>query len=77
MGGEITLDKGKGKDTKYQIKCIRKTILGKEAKGQHADFERGLLKSWARYEGWEEAGEPFGDTSRTSGKSKSSMDKAI
>lgn len=67
MGGEITLAKGKAKGNQYQIKCVRKTILGKESRGQDADFERGLLKSWAKYEGWESAGEPFG----ASGKSKS------
>jgi len=43
----------------FQIKCVREDIISKEAKGIDASFERGLLKSWAKYPGWEDAGKPF------------------
>ncbi len=40
----------------YEIKCVRNNIISKESKGLDATFERELLKSWAKYEGWENAG---------------------
>jgi len=47
------------KQIKLQIKGVRDVIKGKEARGEDASFERRLLKSWSKYEGWEEAGNPF------------------
>lgn len=41
----------------YEIDAVKNTIIGKEQIGKDAKFERGLLKSWAKYEGWEYAGE--------------------
>lgn len=43
----------------FQIKCVKETILAKEKDGEDASFERNLLKSWALYPGWEDAGKPF------------------
>jgi hypothetical protein len=43
----------------YQIQCVRDTIIGKEKDGLDASFERGLLRSWGKYAGWEEALEPI------------------
>ena len=40
---------------KFQIRCIRDIIIGKESRGQDATFERDLLKAWSKYEGWESA----------------------
>jgi len=40
---------------RYEIECVRKSIVAKEKKGQDASFERSLLKSWAGYEGYESA----------------------
>ena len=41
----------------FEIKCIADVIKSKEAKGKDASFERGLLASWAKYEGYEGAKE--------------------
>jgi hypothetical protein len=40
---------------KYQLRAVRNTIISKEKHGEDANFERKLLKSWAKYEGWEDA----------------------
>ncbi len=51
----------KGKETGawYEIKCVQDVIREKEAVGENANFERGLLKSWSKHQGWEDAGKPF------------------
>ena len=41
----------------YQIKAVADVIKSKEARGADASFERSLLKSWGKYEGWEGAKE--------------------
>jgi len=60
MGGEICYQKGRERGPWFEIKCVREIIISKEAKGKDVSFERELLKSWSRYEGWEDAGKPFG-----------------
>ena len=40
----------------YQIESVANTIKLKEAKGEDTTSERELLKSWAKYKGWELAG---------------------
>jgi len=45
--------KNKERGTWFQIKCVQDDIVAKEAKGKDATFERELLKSWAKYPGWE------------------------
>ena len=47
--------KGRQKGAAYEIKCLADTILSKEARGEDASWERGLLCSWAKYEGYEDA----------------------
>lgn len=47
--------KGRERGPWYEIKCIRATIRAKEARGADASFERGLLKAWAKYPGYEDA----------------------
>lgn len=39
----------------FQINAIADTIKLKEAKGISAEFERGLLRSWAKCKGYESA----------------------
>ena len=39
----------------YDIKCVRDVIKLKEARGKSTKFERALLKSWSKYEGYEKA----------------------
>ena len=51
--------RGKEQGAWFEIKCVRETILSKETKGQDTSFERKLLRSWAKYPGWEDAGKPF------------------
>lgn len=41
----------------YEINAIRNCIIGKEKRSVDASYERGLLKSWANYPGYEKAGE--------------------
>jgi hypothetical protein len=41
----------------YEIECLKNDIIRKEKRGDDADFERGLLKSWSKYPGYEKAGE--------------------
>ena len=42
---------------RLQIKSVANTIKIKEANGKDATFERNLLKSWSKYEGYESAKE--------------------
>ena len=44
-------------ENNYQIKCVMDCIVSLEAKGKDASFERDLLKSWAKYPRWEQAGD--------------------
>ncbi|MBA7567485.1 hypothetical protein ES708_09197 [subsurface metagenome] len=67
MGGEICHRRGKERGPWYEIKCVRETIIDKEANGKDASFERGLLESWSKYPGWEAARTALD----TLGKSKS------
>lgn len=57
MGVTVCYKKGREQGAWFEIKCVRETILGKEAKGLDARFERELLKSWSKYPGWEMAAE--------------------
>ena len=54
--------KGRERGPWYEIKCIRDIIVNKEARGEDTSFERGLLESWSKYPGWEDAGEPINGT---------------
>ena len=54
MGGICHL-KGKERGNWFEIKCVKEVVTNKEARGEDASFERCLLKSWSRYEGWESA----------------------
>lgn len=56
-----------GDKNQFQIQCVKNDIIAKEADGEDASFERGLLKSWSKYPGWESAGKVL----RTLGKAKS------
>lgn len=64
MGGEICYQKGRERGPWYEIKTVVDIIILKEANGKDATFERKLLKSWAKYQGYESAGEAL----RTLGK---------
>ena len=66
MGGEICYRKGYERGPWFEIQEVRKIIIWKEAHGEDASFERKLLKSWAKYEGYEGAKEAY----RTLGKPK-------
>ena len=55
MGDKLSHKKGEEKGIWYEIKCMKEVISSKEAKGIDATFERNLLKSWAKYPGWEAA----------------------
>jgi hypothetical protein len=52
MGGSCHT-KGKEKGAWFEIECVKNDIIAKEADGEDASFERKLLKSWAKFEGWE------------------------
>jgi len=75
MGGEICKQVGKERGPWFEIKCVKDIIISKEAKGQDAKFERGLLKSWSKYNGYESSKQALQECdrarSRTSGESKS------
>jgi len=45
----------KQKGAEYDIQSIAGIIMGKEKRGLDATFERDLLKSWAKYPGYESA----------------------
>ena len=55
MGDKESHKKSEEKGNWYQIKCVREVIAHKEVRGEDARFERELLKSWAKYHGWEDA----------------------
>jgi len=67
MSGGECHQKGRERGSWYEIKCTQDVIRNKEARGEDASFERELLKSWAKYPGWESAGMAVG----TRKKSKS------
>ena len=46
MGGETCHQKGRERGRWYEIKCIKEVIINKEARGEDATFERGLLRAW-------------------------------
>lgn len=52
MGG-ICKTRHKERGAWFEVECVKKDIIAKEADGEDASFERGLLKSWNSYEGWE------------------------
>jgi len=56
MGG-ICKIKGQEKGAWFEIMCTVDTIKSKEARGLDANYERKLLKSWSKYEGYEGARE--------------------
>ena len=58
MGGACH-HKGRERGPWYEIKCVREVIFEKEANGEDTSFERGLLKDWKKYPGWEDAGKPL------------------
>jgi len=66
MGG-ICKIKGQEKGAWYEIQCTVETIRDKEAKGLDASYERNLLKSWSKYEGYEEAKEALASLKKLSG----------
>lgn len=51
MGG-ICKTKYKERGAWFEVECIKKDIIAKEADGEDASFERGLLKAWAKVPGW-------------------------
>ena len=55
MGGEVCHQKGKERGPWFEIKSIKEVIVNKEAKGEDASFERGLLKSYSKYPSWQDA----------------------
>ena len=57
MGGEVCKRKGFERGPWVAIQSVADVIKSKEARGEDASFERGLLKSWQKYEGYEEAKE--------------------
>ena len=57
MGGEITKRKGYERGPWFEIKCVKEAIISKEADGEDTSFERNLLESWSKYEGFEGAKE--------------------
>jgi len=61
MGG-VSKQKGRQRGVAYDIKCVADAIKAKEAVGQDASFERGLLRSWSKHEGYEGAKEALVDT---------------
>lgn len=60
--------KSKESGHRFQINCVKNDIIRKESRGDDASYERGLLKSWGEYPGWEYAT----DALASLGKSKSS-----
>lgn len=53
----MTVCKAKGREQGawFEIKCVKETIQGKESRSEDASFERSLLRSWAKYPGYEGA----------------------
>jgi len=54
MGGSSHA-KGKERGAWYEIQCVKNSIISKESRGEDASFERSLLRSWAKYPGYEVA----------------------
>ena len=54
----------------FKIETIANIIKSKEARGESAKFERDLLKSWGRYEGYESAKEALIDVKVMKGRRK-------
>uniref|UniRef100_A0A6M3IHN0 Uncharacterized protein n=1 Tax=viral metagenome TaxID=1070528 RepID=A0A6M3IHN0_9ZZZZ len=75
MGGEICFQKGRERGPWFEISTMKDLIIHKERGGRDASFERGLLKSWSGYDGFECAKEALrecdGIAYRTNDKSKS------
>ena len=74
MRTRVCYQKDNEQGIRFEIKCVKDNILSKEAKGQDASFERGLLKSWSKYPGYEGAKaalESCGTPLARRGKSKS------
>ena len=65
MVGGICYRKGYERGIWFEINCVKEVIVNKEAKGLDASLERGLLKTWANYEGWEDAGTPVGSRDKS------------
>ena len=65
MGG-ISKQRNKEKGRAFEIEAIADIIKSKEAKGKDATYERGLLKSWANYEGYEGAKQALADCTKPS-----------
>ncbi len=53
--------KGKEQGAWFEIKSVADVIKGKESRGEDATFERDLLKSWSKYEGYEGAKQALAD----------------
>lgn len=72
-----TYKPGKEINNNYQIDAVVSVIKKKQALGEDASFEIGLLESWKYYPGWEYAGkvlQEFSSSKRV--KSKNSGIKA-
>lgn len=65
MAGGVCYKKGKEQGSWFEIKCVKDTILLKEANGEDASYERSLLKSWSKYPGWKNAGVVLGTLSKS------------
>jgi len=52
---------GKEKGAWYEIKTVADNIRLKESLGKDSSFERGLLKSWSTYLGYESAGQALAE----------------
>ena len=65
--------KHKERGNKYQINCVKNSIISLESRGEDATFYRDLLKNWSHYEGWESATEALSDLT----KSKSRPSKKV
>jgi len=62
MRGAPCYQKGKEHGPWYEIKCTADVIRSKEARGEDASFERELLRSWAKYPSWEDAGNALNES---------------
>ena len=58
MSGGVCYQKGKGRGPWFEIKCVRDVVINKASRSEDTSFERDLLKSWAKYPGWENAEMP-------------------
>ena len=59
MSKNVCYRKGYEKGPWFAIQSIKESILIGEALSKDKSFERELLKSWAKYKGWEDAAKPF------------------